>query len=278
MLKLDNVSFSYGSGVPALENISLDIENGKIYAVIGRTGSGKSTLIRHFNGLLRPQRGRVLVDGEDISKKNTDMKAVRSRIGLVFQYPEQQLFAETVFDDIAFGPRNLGLDDEEIEKRVKEAAAAVSLSEELFKKSPFSLSGGEKRRAALAGVLAMKPQTLVLDEPSAGLDPGARRELSELIAKIHDENPENTIVFVSHSMEEAASAEHIFVLGGGRLIAEGTPDEIFSQPELLRGTGLSLPRSAELIMKLQKRGIPVRSAYTPEAAAVEIAEYLKNNS
>lgn len=278
MLKLDNVSFSYGSGVPALENISLDIENGKIYAVIGRTGSGKSTLIRHFNGLLRPQRGRVLVDGEDISKKNTDMKAVRSRIGLVFQYPEQQLFAETVFDDIAFGPRNLGLDGEEIKKRVKEAAAAVSLSEELFKKSPFSLSGGEKRRAALAGVLAMKPQTLVLDEPSAGLDPGARRELSELIAKIHDEDPENTIVFVSHSMEEAASAEHIFVLGGGRLIAEGTPDEIFSQPELLRGTGLSLPRSAELIMKLQKRGIPVRSAYTPETAAEEIAEYLKNNS
>lgn len=278
MLKLDNVSFSYGSGVPALENISLDIENGKIYAVIGRTGSGKSTLIRHFNGLLRPQRGRVLVDGEDISKKNTDMKAVRSRIGLVFQYPEQQLFAETVFDDIAFGPRNLGLDGEEIKKRVKEAAAAVSLSEELFKKSPFSLSGGEKRRAALAGVLAMKPQTLVLDEPSAGLDPGARRELSELIAKIHDENPENTIVFVSHSMEEAASAKHIFVLGGGRLIAEGTPDEIFSQPELLRGTGLSLPRSAELIMKLQKRGILVRSAYTPETAAEEIAEYLKNNS
>lgn len=275
MLKLDGVSFSYGSGVPALDDISIDIENGKIYAVIGRTGSGKSTLIRHFNGLLRPQRGRVLVDGENISKKNTDMKAVRSRIGLVFQYPEQQLFAETVFDDIAFGPRNLGLDDGEIEKRVKEAAAAVSLSEELFGKSPFSLSGGEKRRTALAGVLAMKPQTLVLDEPSAGLDQGARRELSKLIAKIHDENPENTIVFVSHSMEEAASAEHIFVLGGGRLIAEGTPDEIFLQPELLRDAGLSLPRSAELIMKLQKRGIPVRSAYTPETAASEIAKSLE---
>lgn len=275
MLKLDKVSFSYGSGVPALDDISIDIENGKMYAVIGRTGSGKSTLIRHFNGLLRPQRGRVLVDGENISKKNTDMKAVRSRIGLVFQYPEQQLFAETVFDDIAFGPRNLGLDDGEIEKRVKEAAAAVSLSEELFGKSPFSLSGGEKRRTALAGVLAMKPQTLVLDEPSAGLDQGARRELSKLIAKIHDENPENTIVFVSHSMEEAASAEHIFVLGGGRLIAEGTPDEIFLQPELLRDAGLSLPRSAELIMKLQKRGIPVRSAYTPETAASEIAKSLE---
>ncbi len=275
MLKLDGVSFSYGSGVPALDDISIDIENGKMYAVIGRTGSGKSTLIRHFNGLLRPQRGRVLVDGENISKKNTDMKAVRSRIGLVFQYPEQQLFAETVFDDIAFGPRNLGLDGGEIEKRVKEAAAAVSLSEELFGKSPFSLSGGEKRRTALAGVLAMKPQTLVLDEPSAGLDPGARRELSKLIAKIHDENPENTIVFVSHSMEEAASAEHIFVLGGGRLIAEGTPDEIFLQPELLRDAGLSLPRSAELIMKLQKRGIPVRSAYTPETAASEIAKSLE---
>lgn len=274
MIKLENVSFSYG-GAQALDNISLEIENGKIYAVIGRTGSGKSTLVKHFNGLLKPQRGRVLVDGRDISEKNTDMKAVRSKIGLVFQYPEQQLFAETVFDDIAFGPRNLRLGEQEVRKRVEEAAKSVSINEELLEKSPFSLSGGEKRRVAIAGVLAMGPKTLVLDEPSAGLDQAARRGLSALIIKIHHGDPENTIVFVSHSMEEAATADCIFVLSGGHLIAEGSPNEIFSQTEMLKDAGLSLPRSAELIAKLRSRGIPVGDAYTPKTAAAAIAECMK---
>lgn len=275
MLKVENISFSYGAA-KVLENVSLTIENGKIYAIIGHTGSGKSTLVRHLNGLLRPQSGRVLLDGQEFDK--SQMKAVRKRVGLVFQYPEQQLFAETVFDDIAFGPRNLGWEEERIRESVDAAAEAVSLSKDFYEKSPFNLSGGEKRRVALAGVLAMQPEILVLDEPSAGLDPGARREMNELLLQIHRDHPENSIVFVSHSMEETAlTAEHIFVLDRGKLLTEGTPDEVFARDELLYHAGLGLPQAAELILELRRRGFLLNSAYTIPQAAKEIADNLLKN-
>lgn len=275
MIQLENVGFSYGGG-QILNNISMTLEGGKIYALIGRTGSGKSTLIRHLNGLLLPQSGRVLVDGEDTKK--ADMRHIRRKVGIVFQYPEQQLFAESVYEDIAFGPKNLGLDDDEIHKRVEKAMREVSLSSELCERSPFSLSGGEKRRAALAGVLAMEPQTLVLDEPSAGLDPGSARELYSILHRIHSEQIGSTIFFVSHSMSEAAMlADVIFVLDGGEIVLSGSADEVFSQTDALKSAGLGLPQSAELMLELRSRGFKTEAAFSPEAAAREILQLIQKN-
>lgn len=272
MTELNGVSFSYG-GEMVLKDISIKIEDGMTYAVIGRTGSGKSTLMRHLNGLLRPVRGSVAVDGRPIPKKGAGLAAVRAHTGLVFQYPEHQLFAETVFDDIAFGPRNLGLGEEEVKKRVFEAAEAAGLPEGLFGRSPFGLSGGEQRRAAIAGVLAMRPRLLVLDEPAAGLDNDGKSALRGIIRRVRAADPKNSVVFVSHSMEDAAEADRIFVLGNGRVAAEGSPEEIFGSEEIIKKAGLTPPRCAELGFELKKRGIDIGGALTPEDAARAAAKY-----
>lgn len=274
MISLKNVSFGYNSDSIILNNISLNIEHGKIYSIIGRTGSGKSTLMRHFNGLLKPTSGQVLVDGEDINAKGVNLKQVRSKIGLVFQFPEQQLFAETVFDDIAFGAQNLGLPKEEVFERVYDAAKAVSLSEDMLKKSPFALSGGEKRRAAIAGVLAMKPQTLVLDEPSAGLDGAARKDLYSLINSFRAQSPDNSVVFVSHSMDEvAALADYIYVLAHGEIVLEGTPEKVFENKNLLDDLGVGLPFISELAHKLKEHSIDIGNVYTIEQAVEGILKF-----
>ena len=274
MISLKNVSFGYNSDSIILNNISLNIEHGKIYSIIGRTGSGKSTLMRHFNGLLKPTSGQVLVDGEDINAKGVNLKQVRSKIGLVFQFPEQQLFAETVFDDIAFGAQNLGLPKEEVFERVYDAAKAVSLSDDMLKKSPFALSGGEKRRAAIAGVLAMKPQTLVLDEPSAGLDGAARKDLYSLIKNFRALSPDNSVVFVSHSMDEvAALADYIYVLAHGEIVLEGTPEKVFENKNLLDDLGVGLPFISELAHKLKEHSIDIGNVYTIEQAVEGILKF-----
>lgn len=275
MIQIKNIDFYYpNSNTKTLDNISLTIEKGGIYAIIGHTGSGKSTLIRHFNGLLSPDSGTALINGVEITKSNA--KTVRKSVGLVFQYPEHQLFAETVFDDIAFGPRNLGMSENEVEQSVKRAMELVSLPESLRAKSPFCISGGERRRTALAGVLAMKPQILVLDEPSAGLDPGSRCEIQNIIMDLHKSNPKNTIVFVSHSMDEAAClADRIFVIDSGKIILEGTPEEVFCSSELLAETGLGIPSAAELTIELRRRGIMMKNVYTIKDAASEILRLCK---
>lgn len=274
MISLKNVSFGYNSDSIILNNISLNIAHGKIYSIIGRTGSGKSTLMRHFNGLLKPTSGQVLVDGEDINAKGVNLKQVRSKIGLVFQFPEQQLFAETVFDDIAFGAQNLGLPKEEVFERVYDAAKAVSLSDDMLKKSPFALSGGEKRRAAIAGVLAMKPQTLVLDEPSAGLDGAARKDLYSLINSFRAQSPDNSVVFVSHSMDEvAALADYIYVLAHGEIVLEGTPEKVFENKNLLDDLGVGLPFISELAHKLKEHSIDIGNVYTIEQAVEGILKF-----
>ena len=274
MISLKNVSFGYNSDSIILNNISLNIEHGKIYSIIGRTGSGKSTLMRHFNGLLKPTSGQVLVDGEDINAKGVNLKQVRSKIGLVFQFPEQQLFAETVFDDIAFGAQNLGLPKEEVFERVYDAAKAVSLSDDMLKKSPFALSGGEKRRAAIAGVLAMNPQTLVLDEPSAGLDGAARKDLYSLINSFRAQSPDNSVVFVSHSMDEvAALADYIYVLAHGEIVLEGTPEKVFENKNLLDDLGVGLPFISELAHKLKEHSIDIGNVYTIEQAVEGILKF-----
>lgn len=274
MISLKNVSFGYSSNNVILKNINLNIEHGKIYAIIGRTGSGKSTLMRHFNGLLKPTSGQILVDGEDINSKGVNLKQIRSKIGLVFQFPEQQLFAETVFDDIAFGAQNLGLSKEEVFERVYDAAKAVSLSDDMLKKSPFALSGGEKRRAAIAGVLAMKPQTLVLDEPSAGLDGAARKDLYSLIKSFRALSPDNSVVFVSHSMDEAAAlSDYIYALDHGEIVLEGTPENVFENKNLLDNLGVGLPFVSELAYKLKEHGIDIGNVYTIDQAVDGILKF-----
>lgn len=269
MIILDKVNFSYGTGAKTLNNISAKFENGKTYAVIGQSGSGKSTLLKLLNGLLKPQSGTVTVNGTKITKR-TDMKAICAQVGIVFQYPEHQLFAETVFDDIAFGPRNLGFGEDEVKRLVKSAMNAVSLSEELCESSPFKLSGGEKRRAAIAGVLAMNPQTLVLDEPSAGLDLTAAADLYKFLKSF---GRERTIIIASHSMEEAAElADEILVLSNGEIILSGTPSDIFLNAEKIQSAGLALPQTTELMMNLRRCGFEIKPSYTLEETEKNIVK------
>ena len=239
----------------ALKGVSLTIADGEFLAVIGHTGSGKSTLIQHLNGLIRPTGGTVVVDGMDIADKGTNLREVRRRVGLVFQYPEYQLFEETVHKDIAFGPKNLGLDNDEIERRVEEACRLVGLPYEAVRdKSPFELSGGQKRRVAIAGVLAMKPGTLVLDEPVAGLDPAGREELLSLIQGIHAGGV--TIVMVTHSMDDAARfCDRLIVLDHGRVAFDAAPGEVFRHEEELRQMGLDVPECVKLVKALKARGM-----------------------
>lgn len=238
----------------ALDDVTLTIGDGEFVGLIGHTGSGKSTLVQHLNGLMKPDHGSVIVDGMDVSDKNTDLREIRRRVGLVFQYPEHQLFEETVRKDVSFGPRNLGCSEQEIEERVVKACYQVGLSDEKLDMSPFDLSGGNKRRVAIAGVLAMRPRVLVLDEPTAGLDPRGRNELLELIRGLHEEEG-NTIVMVSHSMDDiSALAQRIIVMNEGRVAMDGTPREVFAHPQELVDMHLGVPAAAQLAMELRKRG------------------------
>ena len=259
---IEKLNYVYMAGGPyethALHDVSLTIEDGEFIGLIGHTGSGKSTLVQHLNGLLKPSSGRILVDGLDLADKQTDKRAVRRKVGLVFQYPENQLFEETVEKDIAFGPKNLGLDDAEISRRVREAMAKVALDYDRLKdRSVFELSGGQMRRVAIAGVLAMEPGTLVLDEPCAGLDPKGREEILGLIRRLH-EQAGTTIVMVSHSMDDVASlAERVIVMNRGEVYMDGAPREVFSRGDDLRAIGLDVPQAVELAQRLRERGLPV---------------------
>lgn len=278
-LVIENVNYVYMSGGPyetqALHDISLTIEDGEFVGLIGHTGSGKSTLVQHLNGLLKPTSGRILVDGLDLADKATDKRAIRRKVGLVFQYPENQLFEETVEKDIAFGPKNLGLDAAEIDRRVREAMRRVAVDyDAIHDRSVFELSGGQMRRVAIAGVLAMEPQVLVLDEPCAGLDPRGREEILGLIRALHREAG-TTIVMVSHSMDDVASlAGRVIVMNHGRVAMDGTPREIFARGEELRAMGLDVPQAVELAARLRARGLDIpQGVYKMEElrAAIEAA-------
>ncbi len=269
ILKVENLSFSYADNfsnpLPAISEINLDIEKGEILGIIGHTGSGKSTLVEHLNGLLKANSGCVYLDGKNIWTDFPKISAVRFKVGLVFQYPEYQLFEETVFKDIAFGPTNMGLDEKEIMERVVSSARLVGIDGAMLEKSPFELSGGEKRRVAIAGVIAMRPDVLVLDEPAAGLDPRGRNIILELI-KTYRKETNATVVIVSHSMEDIALvAEKIAVMHNGKIELWGSPDEIFSESEHLESIGLDVPQITKVAKALREKGISVpENIYTVE--------------
>jgi energy-coupling factor transport system ATP-binding protein len=281
-LVLENVSHTYQPGTPfsavALDNISLTIEENDLLAIIGHTGSGKSTLAQHLNGLMKPTNGRVLLDGKDINQDAAELRKLRFQVGLVFQYPEYQLFEETVEKDIAFGPKNMGLSEEEIKERVLGAMDLVGLNpDEIGQKSPFELSGGQMRRVALAGVLAMRPKVLVLDEPTAGLDPRARSFLLSDIKRLHREG--TTVVMSSHSMDEvAALATRIVVMEKGRLAKIGTPDEIFAQPQKLEAMGLNVPQVSLLAQRLIDAGLPIKPCFRMEEMVAQLTEIFKGGN
>ncbi len=279
IIRVENLTHIYSAGTPfevaPLDRISLEIKKGEFYAIVGATGSGKSTLVQHFNGLLTPATGRVWACGVDIADKKA-RRGLWRKVGLVFQHPEQQFFEETVFEDVAFGPRNMGLSKDEVRKRVIWALKQVGLDPELAERqSPFQLSGGNMRRAAIAGVLALKPEVLVLDEPTAGLDPRGRRQLLDHIENYRREH-HSTIVLVTHNMEEvAARAQRVAVLHEGRLALQGTPREIFKRAGELRAMGLDIPVPAELMRQLRGAGIPVRAGVlTNNEAEEEIARVI----
>jgi energy-coupling factor transport system ATP-binding protein len=280
MIRCEHLTYVYGRGTPlevqALTDVSLTIEAGEIVGIIGATGSGKSTLIQHFNALLRPTSGRVLLNGVDINAPRVDRRRIRQQIGLLFQYPEQQLFDETVLADVAFGPRNLGLPEAEARVRARRALEQVGLSPDEFgARSPFELSGGEMRRTAIAGVLAMEPRMLILDEPTAGLDPAGRRDLLTHIRRLHRDRA-LTIVLITHSMDAVAQlCERLIVLDGGRLVVDGPPRAVFSDDARLAALGLGLPQVTQLVHRLRERGLPVRpDVLTVEEARVAIREAL----
>ena len=266
-----NLTYIYDEGMPfaskAIDDISFEIKDNDFVGLIGHTGSGKSTLIQHLNGLLKPSSGQIIVNGFNITDKDLNLTEIRKRVGIVFQYPEYQLFEETVEKDIAFGPGNLGLDEEEISKRVRKSMEAVGLDYETYKdKAPFDLSGGQKRRVAIAGVIAMNPEVLILDEPTAGLDPGGRDEIFNLIKKLHRDN-NITIILSSHSMDDMAKlAQTIIVMNHGKIEFMGTPREVFtSHADRLREIGLDVPQVLELATKLRNKGFDIR----PDVLTVE---------
>jgi len=270
-ITVQNVTYVYGEGTPfrvvALDNVSLNIEKGKLTGIIGHTGSGKSTLLQMLNGLVKPDIGKIIVGEDDIYSNKKLRREAAFRVGLVFQYPEYQLFEDTVRKDIAFGPKNMGLSDEEIETRVKEAAAFVGLSEEILEKSPFDISGGQKRRVAIAGILAMKPDILVLDEPASGLDPIGRREIFGGLENYRNATG-TTMVIVSHSMEDMARyADDLIVFENGKVIMQGTKQEVFAKEKEPRAIGLELPQITRLARRLSDMGISVsRDIYTVDEA------------
>lgn len=259
ILKTEDLTYIYSPGTPfektAIDHVNLEINEGELIGVMGHTGSGKSTLIQHFNGLLRPTSGRVLLDGKDIWEDKTKIRDVRFRVGLVFQYPEYQIFEETVYKDIAFGPKNMGLGDDEIKRRVYETAHDIGLREELLERSPFELSGGQKRRVAIAGVMAMEPRVLILDEPTAGLDPAGRDKILGHIKKYH-ERTKNTILIVSHSMEDIAGfADKILVMNKAKLFCHDDTVKVFSRAEEISAIGLDVPQITKVFGRLKKDGL-----------------------
>lgn len=283
-IRVEHLTHIYDKGMPtqsvALDDISFTAEDGQFVGVIGHTGSGKSTLLQHLNGLLKPDSGRVIVGDVDISAPGTSMVEIRKRIGLVFQYPEYQLFEETVAKDVAFGPKNLGLSDEQIEERVREAIELVGLDYETVKdRSPFELSGGQKRRVAIAGVVAMRPEVLILDEPTAGLDPKAHKDVLAMVEEVHRRTG-NITIFVSHNMADIARlSDKIVVIDSGKLVTVGTPKEVFSRKDELRAVGLDLPPVTEFTESLREKGIDLSATILDvEQAAEEIAGYLKKKS
>jgi len=282
-IEIRGLTHTYNPGTPlartAIKNINLTIEDGETLAIIGHTGSGKSTLVQHLNGLLKPTSGTIKVDGVDITQKGVDLRSIRWKVGLVFQYPEHQLFEETVWDDVAFGPRNMGLSDEEVRSRVERALAAVDIDTALAERSPFELSGGEKRRVAIAGVLAMEPSVLVLDEPTAGLDPRGRQDMLRQIQRLQAER-DLTVVFVSHNMAEVATlADRLVVMERGEIVMEGPPKTIFAQGDKLGAIGLGVPEMTALMAKLREKGWDVPdSVLTVEEAEEAIMAVLRREA
>ena len=280
-IEVKNLTHIYNEGLPhesvALEDVSFTAEDGQLVGIIGHTGSGKSTLVQHLNGLLKPKSGQIIVSGQDITAEGVAMRDIRRKIGLVFQYPEYQLFEETVAKDVAFGPVNLGLSQEETDFRVREAIEMVGLDYESVKDlSPFDLSGGQKRRAAIAGVIAMKPEVLILDEPTAGLNPKAHSDILEMVETIHERSG-NIIFLVSHNMNDIARmSDKVLVMNRGKLAMEGTPGEVFSQDEKLRSIGLDLPDSMAITTALKKEGMDIDiNCLTMDEAADQIAKVLR---
>ena len=270
VLEVKALTHTYSAGTPfehkAIDNVDLEVMPGEFLGIIGHTGSGKSTLIQHLNGLLRPMDGQILLDGTDIWERPKEIRKVRFQVGLVFQYPEYQLFEETVYKDISFGPKNMGLEGEEIDCRVRRAAAFAGIDEEMLEKSPFELSGGQKRRVAIAGVIAMEPKVLILDEPTAGLDPRGREAILAQLRSYHKQKG-NTVILVSHSMEEIArNVDRIVVMSHSHKLMDGTPEEVFSRADELLQVGLDVPQVTKVAAALHRRGLPIDPAvYTVEA-------------
>lgn len=279
-IKINHLTHVYGENSvfekKALDDINLEINDGEFIGLIGHTGSGKSTLIQHLNALLVPTSGEVLLNGENIYADKSKLRTIRQKVGLVFQYPEHQLFEMTVYKDVAYGPGNLGLSEDEIDKRVREALETVGLGEEIYEKSPFELSGGQKRRAAIAGVLAMEPEVLILDEPTAGLDPKGRDEILDAIKLMHEKR-KITVILVSHSMEDVAKlVDRIVVLAKGKIAVTGTPKEVFAQTEKLESIGLAAPQISYVFSELIQRGYDVPSdVYTVSEATEVLYKFLK---
>ena len=274
-LQTENLTYIYGAGTPfkitALDNININIEKGDFVAIIGHTGSGKSTLVQHLNGLLKPTDGKIFLDGENIHQSKSKLFDTRFRVGLCFQYPEYQLFESTVYKDIAFGPTNMGLSVTEIDERVRKAAKYVGIPDEMLAKSPFDLSGGEKRRVAIAGVISMEPEILILDEPTSGLDPMGREQILDLI-KNYRETTGNTVIIVSHSMDDVARfATKVIVMNDAKVDLTGTVDEIFENSTHLQEIGLSVPQITEVFIKLREKGYPVsEKVYTVEQGYTQL--------
>ena len=275
ILEIQDLSHVYSAGTPfehkALDGVSFSVEPGEFIGIIGHTGSGKSTLMQHMNGLLKPTSGKILLSGEDIWKDKKTTRQARFRVGLVFQYPEYQLFEDTVYKDIAFGPKNMGLDAKEVDRRVREAASFVNLTEEQLQVSPFDLSGGQKRRVAIAGVIAMEPEVLILDEPTAGLDPVGRAEILENI-QAYRRAKNATIMMVSHSMNDVARlTERLLVMNGSKLAMDGTPAEVFARAQELLDMGLDIPPVTQVFLRLREMGLAVEPVFTLEQAAAVLA-------
>ena len=277
ILKTEDLTYQYSIGTPfektAVDHVNLEIEEGAFVGIIGHTGSGKSTLIQHFNGLIRPTSGKIYLDGTDIWADKTNIRQVRFQVGLVFQYPEYQIFENTVYKDIAFGPRNMGLSEAEIKERVEETAALVGLTQAQLNQSPFDLSGGQKRRVAIAGVMALQPKVLILDEPTAGLDPKGREDILREIRRYHKETG-RTVLLVSHSMEDMANcAEKILVMNAGKVFCYDTVENVFRQAKALQEIGLAVPQITRVCMQLREQGIPLSDdIYTVEAAYQQILQ------
>ena len=283
IIRVDDLTHTYSAGTPfqrnAVEHMSLSVMPGEFVGIIGHTGSGKSTLIQHLNGLLKPTSGHIYLDGRDIWAEPKKIRDVRFQVGLVFQYPEYQLFEETVYQDIAYGPKNMGLAKDEIDQRVRRSASALGLTEDILEKSPFELSGGQKRRVAIAGVLAMEPRVLVLDEPSAGLDPQGRELILSQLREYHRQQG-NTVILVSHSMEEiAGNVQRIFVLSHGHNLMDGTPREVFARAQELEAVGLDVPQVTRIAVALRERGLAIDPAvYTVDALARQLIALRKGGA